>query len=132
MTDQIQSEPVARLRAAIEAKEKGAQDAIDWARGGDWSEAERRQVGWGESQDDLTVLSGGKPIAVFNAEYGGAMAALHAIGNDPASVLRLCQAHRDILDQYRKAERYESLAREYWGLRFAVEALARGYGMEVT
>lgn len=142
----MSSDVVSRLLEAIDKVELTAQDAIDWARGGDWSEAEHRKVGWGESQDDLDVLSGGKPIATFHAEYGGAMAALHAIANDPNSVLRLCQAHRDIIEMYREAKArpvvregreaklrgldHASAMGRLTTLGLVVQALARGYGVE--
>ena len=126
---------VSGVLTRISEIESAAEDARNFARGGEWFEA-HRPAEWGDAEHDVTVLSGGKPIATFHVEYGGALAAVHAVGNDPESILRLCRAHRQIVDEYREvkaaAEADESDISARVGafaLGLAVRALAVGLGV---
>lgn len=58
----------------------------------------------------------------------------HAVLNDPTAVIRMCQAHRKIVDEFKEAQAYYTAnprepAGEVTGLWSALKALAEGYGL---
>lgn len=67
---------------------------------GKWVVADQPPTQWGDSERDPELLAGGKPIARLPAEYGGYFHAAHAIEHDPESILRLCRAHRQIVEMF--------------------------------
>lgn len=89
------SDVVSRLLAAIQEREDVAEAARQQALAGDWFWVVDAGSGDGrvESRKGAAVADGG----LF--EVGP-----HIALNDPASVLRLCQAHREIVEEHSTRE----------------------------
>ena len=130
MTDDL----VSRLLAAIREREVAATDSKVARNADEWVLADQPTPAWGDQSPDPVVLAGGKPIARLDDEYGGSFHAEHAVLNDPRSVLRLCQAHRKLVDEYLKWRGNCGTNRDlgyFAGLDLAVRALAEGYGVDL-
>lgn len=124
-------EVVVRLLAAIDEREATAREATRWS-APEWSTASSAVLDLGVDDLDSLIPVPASPISH------------HMEANDPASVLRLCQSHRDIVAMYQQqkqiAEQLEFEQRDsdahmtavaiVLGLASAVTLLARGYGIE--
>lgn len=125
---------VSRLLAAIQEREDVANEAGELALGGEWFSVVNAGSGAGGVESLKLVVAAGSPVE-FNR---------HIAVNDPRSVLRLCQAHRDIVDDYQHAREVGDRLierdcevgtrvvqqRAVNALERAIRALARGYGIE--
>lgn len=124
MTDDL----VSRLLAAIQEREDVAKAAVERCGDGEW-----------HTDDEGVVYTDKHSDRILTGPWGNG---LHEIGdhieaNAPASVLRLCQAHRDIVSAYTGAlftqechpddERNNGYV---LGISRAVVDLAGGYGIE--
>jgi hypothetical protein len=128
---------VARLHAAIQEREDVARAARQQALSGDW----------------FSVVDAGRGDSHVESRKGAVIAdgglfetGPHIALNDPSSVLRLCQAHRAVIDAYRAAQaridrfpfddraRFPGAFHSYrgyaLGLRKAVVVVAAGYGIQ--
>lgn len=123
---------VDKLLAAIQEREDVAKAARQRALSSDW----RSVVDAGSGVSHVESRKGAL-IADGDLFEVGPHVALH----DPASALLLCQAHREIIRQYRYAwDRRNSGTpeeRQVWQVRTiamidVVSALARGYGIEMS
>lgn len=123
---------VSRLLAAIDERDTKARAAIAHAGGGTWYVSVK-------GDGDVRVEDTGSCVAL--GPYGGGLydEGPHMVANDPDSVLRLCQAHRDIVARYEHARERSTTAPEaeriLWHTRAialidVMDALARGYGVE--
>jgi hypothetical protein len=119
-------EVVVRLLAAIDEREAAAREATKWS-APEWTTASSAVLDLG--MDDLDGLI---PVPASPISH-------HMQANDPASILRLCQSHRDIVARYRHARRRSTTAPEaerlQWHVRTialidVMDILARGYGIE--
>lgn len=81
----------------IDQREEAANDAT-----GDHWFAEHPDETWGE-QNDAHLISDGKCVATLRYDRNGHLNADHIALNDPAAVLRRCEADRRILDRHRLA-----------------------------
>jgi hypothetical protein len=89
------------LREQIAETRRIATDAIVRKSGGDtWAVEEPRIAGWGQDEQDIEVIGGGKPIVQCSYEYGGPMIAAHIAEHDPRTVLAQCDAHEAILNEH--------------------------------
>lgn len=88
-----------------------------------------------DDEDDLVVRCG-----IEELEAGELLAA-HIVSEDPASVLRLCQAHREIVEMYQDLDRRPragfmgdleraSANAKIVTLGLVLQALAKAYGIE--
>lgn len=120
---------VSRLLAAIQEREDVANEAGELALGGEWFSVVNAGSGAGGVESLKVVVAAGSPVE-FNR---------HIAVNDPSSVLRLCQSHRDIVARYEHARKRSQTAPEperlLWHTRAialidVMDLVARGYGIE--
>lgn len=126
---------VSRLLAAIQEREDVATAARQQALSGHWFWV----VDAGSGDGDVESRKGAVVVERDLFEVGP-----HVALNDPASVLRLCQAHREVVDMYQVAKA-QPVSRDRGKLRgldhasamgrlttlgLVIKSLAAGYGIQ--
>jgi hypothetical protein len=122
------SDVVSGLLAKLDSLERIAESASP----GPWhANAEHDEV-W--AVDDIPVAEG---FALSNNQLRNTVD--HMVAHDPLAVLRLCRAHRDLINAYTGAVFTQSCHPEYEGnngyvqaMRDTLRIVARGLGVEET
>lgn len=122
------SDLVSRVLSAITERERIAREAL----GESWDHAaDEARPGDGVWHVDGGFVGASQPKSTIAAMTLSDGHARHVAANDPQSVLLLCQAHRDIVSQYREMIADGDVHARSWADDM-LAAVARGLGIEDT